>query len=409
MRFDKQSGFPFLLPVVCLLVIAGCPAEHDEDAATAAPTPADDDDETVDDDPESLPILAVVVEDYNSYLVPQPPKPNFSGDLWAQTWADNDYIYAANGDGYGFGWLPADMKMNRLVGRPPLMWGEAIPGAAGRRLGEIWPPYEGETNRKPTGMTCVDGVLYLFYQNLKDNRSEHPFSDAPAASISWSIDYGWTWQWDEQEPMFDNHQFTTGFFLDAGQCYELAPDEFVYIYGLDQNWRGAGHYMSTQLYLARAPREAVPERDQWEFFRGIDETGAPLWTPEIAEKQPVLLDITDYCSPYLLDANNSGVSQGSVTYVPALRRYLYATWSWTAWIFWEAPQPWGPWTRVTIKWWDEREWNDYYHGGYATVIPSKFLDDDGRGGWLVSALNTTFGNCYYRYAMRRFELVVADR
>jgi len=408
MNHGRPAVLPLLLLTVWSLLLGGCAAARD-DAETKTELPPDDDDTLDDNDTVSVPILGVVVEDYNSYLVPDPPAPHFSGDLWPQVWADDDRLYAANGDGFGFGWLMADMKMNRLVGRPPEMRGEPIPGAAGSRLGEIWPPYESETNRKPTGMTCVDGVLYLFYQNLKDGRSDNRFSDAPAASISWSTDYGWTWQWDETAPMFDNHQFTTGFFLDAGCCYDQAPDEYMYVYGLDYNWRGAHDYESTRLYLARVPRAAIPVRGRWEFFRGIDATGAPRWTTDIAAKQPVLLDITDYFTPYLPDADNSGVSQGSVTYLPALRRYLYATWSWTAWIFWEAPRPWGPWTRVTVKWWTEREWNDYYHGGYATVIPAKFLDDDGRGGWLVSSINTTFENCYYRYAMRRFELVVAGR
>jgi hypothetical protein len=91
-----------------------------------------------------------------------------------------------------------------------------------------------------------------------------------------------------------------------------------------------------------------------------------------------------------------------VTYIPALDRYLYATWSWSAWIFWEAPAPWGPWTRVGVHGWNREKWNANYHGGYPTVAPSKFLRRDGTGGWIVSSLNTLFNNKYYRYSMRRF-------
>jgi len=340
-------------------------------------------------------ILSVDVEDGNSYLVPRPLHPNWCGDLWPQAWADDGYVYAANGDGYGFGDVPADMKMSRLRGLPPDLRGEDIPGASGRRLGHIWPADTTDYNRKPTGLTCVDVVLYLFYQNLSTLSSGAAFDDAPAASISWSEDHGRTWQWLNDRPMF-NDLFTTGFFLDYGQCNQYAIDDYVYVYGLDTNWRGTKDYRSTRLYLARVPADAIAYRDQWEFYAGRDDRERARWSADIEAKRPVIVDEEAYG-----DEEYSGISQGSVTYIPALDRYLYATWSWTAWIFWEAPEPWGPWTKVSVKWWFERRWTGKYHGGYPTVVPSKFVSDDGGEAWIVSSLNTAFENKYYRYAMRR--------
>lgn len=341
-------------------------------------------------------IIDVDVEDGNTYLVPNPPHPNWCGDLWPMAWADNGYVYTANGDGYGFGTSPADIKMNRLVGTPPDVYGRAIPGAQGQYLGSIWPAGSTDYNRKPTGMICVDGVLYLFYQNLATASSGRAFDEAPVASISWSEDHGKTWEWLGDEPMFDNHEFTTGFFLDYGQCDQYAIDDYVYVYGLDHNWRGASDYRSTRLFLARVPGDAIPFREHWEFFAGRDEAGQPRWTADIADKRPVIVDEKIYGGEEF-----SGIAQGSVTYIPALDRYLYATWSWSAWIFWEAPEPWGPWTKVAVKWWSEREWSESYHGGYPTVVPSRFVSDDGREAWVVSSLNSVFENKYYRLAMRR--------
>lgn len=348
----------------------------------------------------SRPIINVEVEDGNTFLVPQPKVPTWSGDLWPQAWADDGYVYAANGDGFGFGWVIADMKVSRLVGAPPDLYGEPIPGAWGRRLGEIWSNEPPHYNRKPTGLICVKGVLYLFYQNLKDIRSDDPFTEAPTASVSWSDDHGRTWQWNPGAPLFADYQFTTGFFLDDGQCRQYARDEFVYVYGIDYNWRGTEDFRSTRLYLARVPEDAIPDRERWEFYAGRRLNGKPRWTADIAAKRPVLIDNADY-------HGYGGVSQGSVVFIPALRRYLYATWSWTAWIFWEAPEPWGPWTRVGVKSWGEREWDAAYHGGYPTIVPSKFLAADGLSGWIVSSINTTFDNYFYRYCMRRIRLETA--
>ena len=116
----------------------------------------------------SIPITNVTAEDANTFLVPDPLFPRSCGDLWPQAWADDGNVYAANGDGVAFGWRPTDIKVSRLVGDGPPddLTGKAIPFAFGRRLARVWPPKQWQVSRKPTGMICVDGVLYLFYQNL---------------------------------------------------------------------------------------------------------------------------------------------------------------------------------------------------------------------------------------------------
>jgi len=367
----------------------------DDDATPVDDDTTPDDDVTDDDDsfPPSIPIVNVSVEDHNTYLVPDPLFEKSCGDLWAQAWADDGYMYAANGDGFAFGWVWADIKVSRIAGSPPDMMGHEINGAFGPLLGRLWPPEWWLVSRKPTGMICVDGVLYLYYQNLKNFLSDNEFGDAPAASVSWSADHGRTWEWNTAGPMFHDHVFTTGFFLDTGQCNEYAKDEFVYIYGLDYNWRYSEGYRSTNLYLARVPKEQIPDRSAWTFFTGTQAGGDPVWSSDIGAKQPVLNDETEY-------AGNTGVSQGSVVFVPALNRYLYSTWSDTAWIFWEAEFPWGPWTRIGVTYWYDGPWTDEFHGGYATVVPSKFLSADGTGGWIVSSILNSLENTYYRYSMR---------
>jgi hypothetical protein len=339
-------------------------------------------------------ITGVTVEDAITYQVPDPIFPRNCGDLWPMTWADDDNIYTANGDGFAFGWMPTDIKVSRVYGTPPNMQGEAISFAWGNFLGRWWPPEWWKVSRKPTGMTCVHGKLYLFVQNLKNFLSDNEFGDAPAASISWSEDHGASWHYDRSAPMFDNHVFTTGFFLDYGKCNDYAFDGYVYVYGLDYNWRYSPGYRSTKLYLARVPQGQIVQRPAWRFFSGFEVDGTPTWSADINEKIPVLQDEDEFWG-------KTGISQGSVTYIPALNRYLYATWSDTAWIFYESKYPWGVWRRVSVVQWANIPWTEEFFGGYATVVPSKLLEPDGSGGWIVSSMLGAFNNDFYNLGMRR--------
>jgi hypothetical protein len=121
------------------------------------------------------------------------------GDLWANCWSDDDAVYAANGDGKGFSDQFGDIVVSRITGSP---FDHSLGGATlahSEQIASIWNP--SNYNRKPTGMVCVHGELYLAVQDLRTNT----FDDAPAASISRSTDKGHTWQWDHSAPMFSNH------------------------------------------------------------------------------------------------------------------------------------------------------------------------------------------------------------
>ena len=268
-----------------------------------------------------------------------------------------------------------------------------------------WGPEEWLTGRKPTGLICIDGDIYMFFQNLKNGFSNNPFGDAPHGSISMTRDRGLHWEWDRSQPMFTDYVFTTGWFLDYGRGQQYAMDDYVYVYGLDYNWRWADNFAQTKVYLARVDKEEIMNREAWEFYAGMF-GGEPGWSREIGHRAPVIVDETEYMEEY------SGICQGSVVYIPQLNRYLYSTRSCNEWIFWEAPRPWGPWTRVSVIEW-KRGWTPDFHPGYPAVIPSKFLDEDGLGGWIISSLSSsTWDGMFYNMAMRRFwlkaELVIEE-
>jgi hypothetical protein len=207
-----------------------------------------------------------------------------NGDLWPTCWASDDNLYTANGDGKGFGGTYSDLVVSRISGAVHALTGVTL----NTNVGTNWsgPNY----TRKPTGMLCRDGAIYMAFQNL----NEVTFNDAPAASIAKSTDDGVTWTWDASAPMFGTpndpaaakaYKFTTIFFLDYGKDSGNAIDGYVYAYGLDNNWRS-----QETMYLARVPADAVQTRSAWEFFTGTDGGGSPKWAGDIRKKQPVLTD-----------------------------------------------------------------------------------------------------------------------
>jgi Domain of unknown function (DUF4185) len=349
------------------------------------------------------------------------------GDLWPNCWADDGSIYAANGDGTGFDLsaAEADTVVSRIDGTPAVgVIGVRL--AAGAQLGPIWGD-PAQYNRKPTGMTCVDGVLYLALQDLKYGTSA--FDESPVASISRSDDHGKTWT-PTRSPMFPDSRFSTLFFLDFGQDYGLAaralgPQDgaFVYAYGLDWNWRQSYTCVVAdpdRLYLGRVPRASVQDRGAWEFFAGLDGDGRPVWTPDIAGKLPVLED-TRRLYPNLRQGGANGpdnlsvISQGGVVYNAPLRRYLYTSWSEYTFEFYEAPAPWGPWRLFLhhdvgcYPWYGEPAGAQAdpgpKNGGYGTTIPSKFISPDGLSMWVQSNWQGNgIGTNNYNFCLRRLRV-----
>lgn len=334
------------------------------------------------------------------------------GDLWPSCWADDDALYATNGDGAGFGDTFFDIAVNRITGAPTAdegLEGEFLAG--GDAVGQVWSG-EGFT-RKPTGMLCVGGSLYLAVQDLRTD-----FNEAPAATIARSDDHGRTWRWDTSAPMFDDHVFTTIWFADHGRDAAGAPDpEYAYAYGLDGNWRDSFDDSvadPTELFLARVPVTSVQDADTWQFYAGEPGDEEPTWTDDISAKRPVLVDdrlrhpdeSTGETGQTVGASNLTVVSQGGVTHLPRLDRYIYTSWTELTFEFYEAPAPWGPWTLFLSEDFGPYPWTDERYGGYATTIPSKFLSDDNRSAWVQSNICpcAPAGTTSYWFGLRELSL-----
>lgn len=325
------------------------------------------------------------------------------GDLWPTCWSNDDNLYTSNGDGFGFSGAPSDIAVSRLSGSPE---NGTLAGATLTRGDQVTRPAPSGYSRKPTGMVCVDGALYLAVQDLSLD-----FNRVDGATIVKSTNKGATWT-RTSDRMFTGAEPSTIFFLDYGKDSADNPTpNYVYAYALERNWRDSfsGVVADPQsLYLARIPKASIQDKSTWQWSTGLTTWGA---AGDTAARVPVLTDTTRRY-PDVRSANvenMSTLSQGHVVWNKGLQKYLYASWTEYTWEFYEAPTPQGPWKRFLDKDFGGYPWSDGgKRGGYGTIIPSKFISADGRRMWVQSNVcdcgGAATGQADYRWSMRRMEL-----
>lgn len=291
-------------------------------------------------------------------------------DNWPITWADDDNQYTAYGDGWGF--EPKTKKklslgIAKIIGSPPDFRGVNIRTKSGERVGQ------GAKGAKASGILCVDGVLYMLVRNTGNSQ------------IAWSADHGKTWKWCDWK-------FTISFgyptFLNFGRNYAGARDEFVYIYSHDSN---IAYEPADRMVMARVWKEKIRVRSAYEFFKGLDSSGSPIWTKSIGERGAVFV-------------NPSKCYRSGGSYNAGLKRYL---WCQTVYgdedmrfkgglgIF-DGPEPWGPWTTVFYA----EEWD--VGPGETSCFPAKWMSRDGKTCYLLFSGEDCF-------SVRKVRLAVGDK
>lgn len=300
------------------------------------------------------PVIAHVTWDFGSMVRHAP-----GSDLWPVTWAGDDRLYTAWGDGGGFGGTNRDGRVSlgvaRITGPPERCIGENVFGG---KNGAAPASFAGKSN----GILSVNGVLYLgVVEQGKWRRWK----------IGRSTDYGKSWTfnsrsgWDFAEP---DGAFSDGTFLTFGRDYQGARDEYVYIYS--QEDRATDPYGGTPktIGMFRVTKDQLTSRQAYEYFAGLDPAGHPVWTRDITRRRPVF-------------TNPDGVGWGTrVCYNPGLGRYLLTSWHTQAsgWGIFDAPEPWGPWT--TVAYYDT--WLDSTFK-FGFTFTQKWMSGDGQTVWMI--------------------------
>jgi hypothetical protein len=311
-------------------------------------------------------------------------------DNWAITWADDDHQYVSWGDGVGFG--AKDWREQSGPQRVGFGFGRVEGGPRDYTLANVsggkdaeHPPdsvFDGKGfgnargNGKCYGLLSVGGVLYAW--RIGDGHPQHTaFSE-----LYLSDDHGASWwsggvRFSREE--FRNHRgFFAPTFCQFGRDGAGARDDYVYIYApdvcVDEGWEVQ---IPGRITLMRVDRRHLERRDHYEFYAGLDTSGAPVWDRDIENRAPAFED------------RGRGVMRTSVSWNPGLRRYLLATQQVSRWRIrnghlglYESPEPWGPWKEVLC----ENAWTLGLQKGYKNVFYNfspKWWTDDGRGFVLV--------------------------
>lgn len=347
---DRLRIYPLLLAAFALQC-------NDETESRIAPSPATDCRARVTNAPfPGSPVIAGLEFDFSTHR-----REASGSDNWPLTWAEDGHQYTAWGDGFGFeesAGFKVSLGFSRIEGGPTGYTGHDV------FLGD--PTGSGRTfDAKSIGVLTVRGDLYAWIA---------PGSEAAhwrRARLYKSEDHGASWS-------FTGVEFTRadGFgypwFLQAGRNYSAAEDNFVYSYFTeiqDGRWDAQ---RPGEIVLARVPLGAIEQQSRYRFFAGLDEEGAPVWSPDPSDRRPVIRD-------------PNGLLRGSAIYVPSMDRYLVflnhsADASGNVALF-DAPDPWGPWTTVFYE----------FRWGGPEIPPTtfywnfspKWFDRDGRDFVLV--------------------------
>ena len=288
-------------------------------------------------------------------------------DNWPLTWAADDNLYTAYGDGWGFDpEIPQKLSLGfaKISGPPSDFHAVNVRSASGEQIGQ------GVDGKKASGLLAVGGRLYMWVRNAGNSQ------------LAWSGDHGETWSWSDWT-------FTTSFghptFLNFGKDYSGARDNYVYIYSPDHH---SAYERANRMVLARVPKDRITERGAYEFF-GAVEGNQPYWVRNVEERTAVF-------------SNPGGCYRSSISYHAPTKRYLWvqilpgaAPRFHGGFGIYDAPEPWGPWTTVFYT----ENWD--VGPGENAHLPTKWMSPDGRTLYLVFSGDDAF-------SVRRLEFELAD-
>jgi hypothetical protein len=302
-----------------------------------------------------------------------------AGDNWPITWVEGDLQITSLGDGPGFSKRKPRLSLGfaRVHGDPPDVRAEDFPSNIDSTGG-------GSKGIKSSGLLMVDQTLYLFVRNYKPDGKDYKHS-----RLAWSKDRGVTWTWAD---WYFSETFGCPEFVQFGPSYQGARDEYIYVASQDND---DAYAFSPRIVLARVPKQSVGERSKWEFFAGMDSSGQPTWSANIADRKPVFTD------PH-------GTERIAITYNAGLHRYILTTahqpvgstaMHTPALGVFDAPQPWGPWTTVYYD-------DDWAKGSrtYHEKFPTRWMSRDGKTMWL---LFSGLDGGYYTFCLRKATLALA--
>lgn len=315
------------------------------------------------------------------------------GDMWPITWADDGYLYGAAGDNSG-----SPMNFWRIHHGPLDVfrgtgWGVYLELIDNLPIDpKVYcqkPNLHPKNGVKPASLLCMYGVIYMAVE--LHNYGDNPVFNRQHNINAWIItttDYGKTWNRDATPLDFFTGRLASPHFIQFGQDYAGARDEYIYASFPAGDDGGSYWENADYLLLGRVPKYSLLDRAAWEFYTGLDGEGQPTWSADDTQAQPTF-------------RYERMTGENHISYNSGIRRYLmgnygfidsegnprpyHATGGWpesalrSQLTLYEAPEPWGPWKLFH----QDDNWGTY--GDYQPCFPTKWMSQDGKTMLMVSS------------------------
>jgi hypothetical protein len=254
------------------------------------------------------------------------------GDIWPMTWAADDSLRAAYGDGQIGCPVYVSYGTVAITTEPPSLALQGVGcGPTGNGHGKIM------------ALGAAGSVLF--------GRMGQQSKAAPYPIVR-STDGGRSWQKPGWSPVF-----ATTAFVQFGKGNEGAPDGYVYLISVTNG---------TTVQLTRFPPAKWNVSSAYQYFSGT--AAAPAWSSRLGARRPIFHD-------------PAGARQPTLQYVPGLQRYLLAaahSGPGQVGVF-DAPNMYGPWTTSYYA----NDWLGLGKSGeyWSMYFPLKWQSADGRTLW----------------------------
>lgn len=316
-----------------------------------------------------------------------------NSDLWPTTWSADDTVATGWGDGGGFGQVGTDNDVSlgfaKISGTPPSImpvneWGSTSAGAAKA-------VHQATFCGKPESMMSAGGVLYAWIGSAyHDKTTDNPRCPAtpttPNHRLARSTDGGASWALQSLIVTEAPSAFVFNNFIEYGKDNAGAPGGFVYALGKLLTKAAADGSFDTAPgnYLVRIPQGSIGTLSMYQVFTGLDASGNAQWTKSYDTSHAARVDgtIGELGNVFFHAATSHYISAG---FTPGPGSY----------VLYQAPQPWGPWTKFATGANTTAFGNDANAEALSMTFPTRWVSSDGRTIWAVYSWGDHAGDAFH--------------
>lgn len=320
-----------------------------------------------------------------------------NADIWDTTWGNDGNTYLFFGDGAGFWGTNAEIKSSfgiaELSLTPPAVG--TIPDLTPSTTVNILNGYKGVHTQafygKLNGIVAIGSSFYgignIYESSDKTCTPTTCYSSPNHTEIAYSSGNAYTWQDNGTNWQFCNDNMgptslCAVAFINFGKGVGTASDGYVYLLGqtmADFNNDGNGtcangSTTTTCAYLMRVTPANILTYANYQIFAGYNSNGTPNFvTNGWGQEQPIYVD-----------SSARQLMLGKIVYNAGLGRYIgLAQGDVNQDAFFDAPNPWGPWT--TFAYYQDNPSD--FTGGWGDLGTMSF-----NGGSVGAALGINFLN-----------------